>query len=135
MNRAVRAIFNKAVDARSVDYFESPHNFCESPLLQQYLTQKEYALHPCDAYRQSLAVQKLCEVFSVTVQPAYEVQGCVFVHLPCVAFFYLFGDSFFCRSSKSTHFRSTLWELQLCRTLCITFFKATLLDFSPSGDR
>lgn len=73
INRATRAIFNNAVSARSVDYFETPNSFCESLPLQQHLAQKEYAFHPCDAFRQHLALQRQCEVFSVTLQPAYEV--------------------------------------------------------------
>lgn len=62
------------MDSRSADLFESPNTFCEeSSLLQQHLAQKEYLFHPCDDFRKSLALQKQCEIFSVTAQPAYEV--------------------------------------------------------------
>ena len=82
-NRPLRALLNTAAGApQSVDYFESPNNFCTSAVLQQHLAAMRYTVHSCDAYRAALVQKEKCDIFTATVPPAYEVLNpfCTLIH-------------------------------------------------------
>ena len=73
VNRSVRTLLNNAIGSQPVDYFETANNFCSNPALQRHLASRRYLVHPCSAVRESLKFGALCDIFSSTSLPPYEV--------------------------------------------------------------
>lgn len=48
---------------------------CEIKELQLFLVAKDYNLHPCENFRNRLAVERVCSSFLLSVPPAVEVSG------------------------------------------------------------
>lgn len=75
-NRATKAAINAALGTPNVDYFQTKNNFCSNALLHAYLLKHQYTVHPCDAYREARAQRDMCDIFTFTSLPAYEVSVC-----------------------------------------------------------
>lgn len=73
INRSVRTLLNNAIGPQPVDYFETSNNFCANPALQRHLASNRFLVHPCSALKETLKLATMCDIFSSTSLPAYEV--------------------------------------------------------------